>query len=343
MNNILKTLYELLNREQRRKKILIINFTKEKIKNAGIEKYFALAICANEAEYNKVTYNLKNEPSHKYFDKITIFNSIEYKEFINNMKFDLSIMNPPYGNPKQSIPAYIHNQIYNTISNKCNTICIMPCNKFQTIHEKNEDLKTTQNNTKQFILVPAEKANELMSIGTPNDLGIYVSFGELSVNWDLLEYKGNLKAKNILEKIFSKNNISIKQYIKTQKITDHYCKISENHGHTGKEDELELVSPDFEKYIYNGKSGSQSFNVYLDSKTECKNFFLSLQTKLMRFIRKYERDGIHIYFDYFPWMNNYNITWDDKQFCNYFGITGYINDNNAIPNSEWETVLEIIG
>ena len=30
---------------------------------------------------------------------------------------------------------------------------------------------------------------------------------------------------------------------------------------------------------------------------------------------------------------------DDKRFCEYFNITGYIDDDHAEPNSEWETIL----
>lgn len=254
------------------------------------------------------------------------------------MKFDVAIMNPPYGNPKTGIPAYIHNQIYNKIAEKCKTICIMPCNKLETIHELHEEVSKTKNITKQFIFIDSKQANSKMNITTPNDLGIFVSFGDNNVDWEKLKYKGNLKAKSIIEK-FS-NNFSIKDYTKTQKITDHYCKISENHGNPGKKDEIDLVAPDFKKFIYNCKKGTQSFNVYLPTENECKNFHASLLTKCMKFIRKYERDGIHIYFDYFPWMSDYTQPWDDKRFCEYFGITGYIDDDHAEPGSEWETILK---
>lgn len=335
MNDILNVLFNMLNREDKRKKLLFINFTKQKVKKLGIKNYECIAICGNKLEYNQIKYNCNY---NIYFSKIFLFDTNEFKEFYKNMKFDIIIMNPPYGNPKIKIPPYIHNQIYNTMAKKNKTICIMPCNKMETIHRLKSDVLKTKEITKNFIFVPSDEANNKMHITTPNDLGIFSSFlGENGVDWETLKYKGNLKAKTIMEKFFY--NFSIKDYVKTQKITKHYCKISENHGHTGKNDELDLVASDFEKIIYNAQSGSQSFNVYFSSKNECKNFHASLLTKCMKFIRKYERDGIHIYFDYFPFMTDYSKPWDDKRFCEYFGITGYIDDEHAEPGSEWETIL----
>ena len=41
-------------------------------------------------------------------------------------------------------------------------------------------------------------------------------------------------------------------------------------------------------------------------------------------------------------MKDYTQPWDDKRFCAYFGITGYIDDDHAVPNSEWEFILNTI-
>jgi hypothetical protein len=38
-------------------------------------------------------------------------------------------------------------------------------------------------------------------------------------------------------------------------------------------------------------------------------------------------------------MQDYTQPWDDKRFCSYFGITGYIDNEHAVPNSEWEIIL----
>lgn len=92
MNDILNIMFDRLNREEKRKKILFINFRKQKIESLGIKNYFALAICGSETEYKQVKNNCNYS---KFFDKIAIFNSKEYNEVIS-MKFDLIIGNPPY-------------------------------------------------------------------------------------------------------------------------------------------------------------------------------------------------------------------------------------------------------
>jgi hypothetical protein len=43
--------------------------------------------------------------------------------------------------------------------------------------------------------------------------------------------------------------------------------------------------------------------------------------------------------NFLPYMGDYTQPWDDKRFCEFFGITGYIDDDNAEPGSEWEIIL----
>ena len=38
-------------------------------------------------------------------------------------------------------------------------------------------------------------------------------------------------------------------------------------------------------------------------------------------------------------MKNYTQPWTNKRFCDFFKITGFIDDEHAEPNSEWETIL----
>lgn len=50
MNDILKIMFDLLNREEKRGKILFINFRKQKIEELGVTNYISVALCANNAE-----------------------------------------------------------------------------------------------------------------------------------------------------------------------------------------------------------------------------------------------------------------------------------------------------
>jgi hypothetical protein len=75
------------------------------------------------------------------------------------------------------------------------------------------------------------------------------------------------------------------------------------------------------------------------TKSEAQNFIDSYNTKFLKTCLGYLHVDMRIHPEYLPYMQDYTQPWDDKRFCAYFGITGYIDDDNAVPNSEWETIL----
>jgi hypothetical protein len=77
-----------------------------------------------------------------------------------------------------------------------------------------------------------------------------------------------------------------------------------------------------------------------DSKQEVDNFEKSLKTEFMDwFYFNFIKAGDYKIQNYLFRMVDYTQPWDDKRFCEYFGITGYISDTEAEPNSEWEIIL----
>ena len=38
-------------------------------------------------------------------------------------------------------------------------------------------------------------------------------------------------------------------------------------------------------------------------------------------------------------MQDYTLPWTNKRFCDFFNITGYISDTQAVAGSEWEEIL----
>lgn len=58
----------------------------------------------------------------------------------------------------------------------------------------------------------------------------------------------------------------------------------------------------------------------------------------MRYFAKLVRFNQRVPWQFVPYLD-YTQPWDDKRFCDYFNITGYIDDEHAEPNSEWETIL----
>ena len=78
-------------------------------------------------------------------------------------------------------------------------------------------------------------------------------------------------------------------------------------------------------------------------KTEAENFANAATTTFFRFLSIQFACGRHYGFGKnFPYMEDYTKPWDNKRFCKYFGITGYISDTQAAPNSDWEEILRLV-
>ena len=332
MNNILKTMYELLNREERRKKILIINFTKEKIKNAGIEKYFALAICANESEYNKVKYNIKNEPSHKYFDKITKFNSREYKEFFEKMKFDTIIGNPPYageGNP-----------LYLQIAKKCvdnseKVVWICPTQWVNTLKEVEwYDYYKNILNCESYTFV----GNPFNDAVLANETAIFI-FGKNKII-DLKELVYNkFKNPDLVKSIFNKTQKYIKEH-DNQSIWSYnqidygYPYYVHNTGIRGNVDK-KTAKPNWDWTTLFAEKSYTDFSketTIFDSRQimwnyptieECKNFMKYCDSDICMFLLycvKMNNNNHRGELKYIPWLGDYTHDWPEDKLAKEFNL-----------------------
>ena len=76
------------------------------------------------------------------------------------------------------------------------------------------------------------------------------------------------------------------------------------------------------------------------TKAEAQNFIDSYNTKFLKTCLGFLHVDMHIHPEYLPYMPDYTQPWTDKRFCEYFGITGYIDDEHAEPGSEWEIILK---
>lgn len=87
------------------------------------------------------------------------------------------------------------------------------------------------------------------------------------------------------------------------------------------------------------KTSYVTYAVSFDTFNEAKNFYNSYNTKFMSWVCNKTCQQQHIKLIYLPYMQDYTQPWDDKRFCEYFNITGYISDTEAEPGSEWEIIL----
>ena len=87
------------------------------------------------------------------------------------------------------------------------------------------------------------------------------------------------------------------------------------------------------------KSNYEYKHIRFDTLEEAINYYNSYSTKFMKWVCQKTVQQQNIKLNYIPYMGDYTKPWDDKRFCEYFGITSYIDDNHAEPNSEWEIIL----
>lgn len=82
--------------------------------------------------------------------------------------------------------------------------------------------------------------------------------------------------------------------------------------------------------------------VDFNTEDELINFYNSTNTKFFKYILCSILVSATVPLSYLPYMKDYTQPWNNKRFCEYFGITGYIDDEHAESNSEWETILNTV-
>ena len=347
--NILKKMYEQLTKEEQEKQILVINFTKEKIQKSGIKKYYALAICANESEYNKVKYNIKNEPYHKYFDKIVKFDSIEYNKFFNDMKFDIVIGNPPYEG--QGNPLYL--QILEKVNvNNSRVIWLCPTQWIKNYKDSNY-LTNVKENTCNNLVFHSFIGNPFENATLANEVGIFV-FGEGNKeDYETIRMERFLNAKlakSIWDKFndWNENFGSIDKHNKIDLNKKYYVRAQWIRGNVrGSKpcwDWTTLFGTDqrtnFNFKPVETKSSPVSFWNF-SSINECQNFIFSTETDILmfaHFISKINNANNNQVLDMIPWLGDYTHTWSEKEIQDKIGLTdeevSYIHEE--MKNYGWK-------
>lgn len=75
---------------------------------------------------------------------------------------------------------------------------------------------------------------------------------------------------------------------------------------------------------------------------EADNFVNSQTTKFIKYVNSLLLTDVHIGEKNLFVMQDYSQPWTDKRFCEFFKITGYIDDNTAEPGSEWAMILDYV-
>ena len=339
-----KLFYEKLGEQPKDKRILVIRdfFT---AMHAAIENSVTFITDDKEA-YELFCKNVVsndefgNDDTTLYVD--TEINKNAWKDFIKEIssmpKFDVAIMNPPYdGN--------LHLKILEKVIPVADKIVnISPVRWLQDplakYKPKKDNLPEKYKNIlsalESLTIIPASDSNNLFNIAWC-DLGIYVIDKNCKNPYQISEHPG----VKIVDKIQFNKSCSLRDVMCNEKgiyfcpITHAMRAVNCAHGYT-------ILFTDNGPYAKSGwtkDAGNNYHFINLNSKNEVDNFKKYVTTKSVRFICKLVAlGGMGGQNNLIPYLD-YTQHWDDKRFCAYFNITGYIDDDHAEPNSEWEIIL----
>ena len=309
-------------KEFKNKTVLVLEC--ENVKYIEDVNKYAKKLCVIDSTYNCL--------SGEVFENINKL-VIQIKSFLkeNGMtKFDCCIMNPPYN-------GNLHLQILEKVIPMADEVVnISPVRWLQdplAKYKKNSDyIKYEESISKKIDsceIIKSDIANKLFDISF-GDLGIYkISKGGFNYNF--------AQNNSLVNKFISKNDITFmdvatKEGYRGKYKSNHFGIINSHYGDTSV-----WIKDSFELFTTKRETNTNKV-LFFNNDEEVKNCFCFLNLKVMRYFAKIIRKNQRVPWQFVPYLD-YSKPWTDKRFCEYFGITGYIDDEHAEPDSEWETIL----
>ena len=355
-----KLFYEKLGEQPKDKRILVIRdfFT---AMHAAIDNSVTFITDDKEA-YEVFSKNVVsndefgNDDATLYVD--TEINKNAWKDFIKEIasmpKFDIAIMNPPYDKK-------LHLKILEAVIPVADKVVnISPVRWLQdplAKYKKNSDYKKFEESISKKIesldIISSDIASNIFSAAFNMNLGIYkIAHGG---------YDYKKCENNIIDRILSTMPDNMCNHLKMS-IPNNWSLVMSMMvgGSGGRLATCSSWNSEYDKYVYhdNKNNNGQTYEEYRRSKCwgnvkprakachfefatedELRNFYDALQTKFFRYIFTVSLVDVNVHPEFYPYMQDYTQPWDDKRFCEYFGITGYIDDDHAVQNSEWEIIL----
>ena len=301
----------------------------------------------------------KNYLNQKLYDNMDKFLNMNEKK-----KFDCTIMNPPYD---KNLHLKILEKVIPVADKVVNVSPIRWLQDPLAKYKKNSDYNKFENSIAKHIesldIITGEKATSLFKAVFVSDLGIYtIGNGD----FDYINFNSN----KIVDKVVSNSCKKLFDVLEQNMINGWRVRISEMrpiaafalNSNVTKSSTFETTHY-IHSWVYNNGYTPDGKTYWTDNNTvkgsrdkskvgdplplslcfktqdEAVNYEKSTKTKFHRYLVLKMKIDAHFPLKYIPYMSDYTKPWNNKRFCEYFGITGYIDDNHAEPGSEWETIL----
>ena len=295
---------------------------------------------------NTIIINNDFKSNNNYIQIDTKINNAWLNWIEEKMKFDVAIMNPPYnGNLhlkilEKVIP--IANNVVNISPSNCYS-----CNrlKFSTDIPMYDTFKESVfKHCTAVDIMKGDVASKIFNIAQGTDLGISVySKDYTDINYvsdKFVIYNNKELEKSLCKKFLKKCELSHWKTFLGE--GDFVLNTSHVHGHVGNKDFTNLLCMRYTDALKVKKTADvRSCQFRFRTENERKNFFEAyMNSKCIHWWNLQWKNQIILVLKYIPYMSDYTQPWTDKRFCEYFGITGYIDDEHAETGSEWEIILK---
>jgi hypothetical protein len=327
---------------------------------------------------NSVTFITDDKEAHELFSKnvanndefgnndTAIFvdaeiNKNAWKDFIKEVasmpKFDVAIMNPPYD-------KNLHLKILEAVIPVADKVVNISPIRWLKVKELSKYNKKIADKIESLDILNIDEASQLFGIRQETELGISV-IGNGGYDYQQL----SILSDPIVKKCIEKSNLFLKDKLEYNVSDGFRVRLIDlkplNAGTCGKKG----TAGWFNRFIllhrncswvyengyqnnkhwsfYNGTSGCKQYtekdnlpySIHFTYMKCAVNFENSTKTKVYSYIYSKLKVNSHTNFSLLPFMHSYQYPWTDKRFCAHFNITGYIDDEHATPNSEWEIIL----
>lgn len=310
----------------------------------------------NKEKYDKFLNKVNDEKFGSDDGAILFDDWKNIDKLMENKKFDVCIMNPPYD-------KNLHLQILEKVIKFCDKVVnISPIRWLQDpLFDKKKNSALTKfanvaKHIKNVEILNNVQTQELFGAVLNMTMGIYMldeHGGWLNpyVNNDIIK-KMQIKAIGIPVKPYKNRSKSIFRLMagiiggngcSAQKENVYFLYSPKIYGNYFVNDKSDVFNETLEecKKLRGGPWGTvDNWSIIeFDSLIELNNFNQWIATKVMQYYFTRCIIDVHVYYTLYPYMQDYTHSWTDKDLCKFFNITGYIDDNTAESGSEWETIL----